>query len=379
MEQTAAVSRAELTRRLKRHEQRRLGRAAFRRLATHHQCTTHCTFFGVRVRYGYRAAHKATLTSPPGPGGGGSDAPTTATSATATGTATGTAGTSANPAAWALDEEWGTCTIELDGECVERVSHVVDDASRPLPHRVTGHLGVAEFGAPLDCLKRRAPVVRGDGDGCGFASVSYAGAVAVLPRGGCSFVSKAMHAQVFLHPSHTRPSSGDPVCVGGYPPAQPCSPFTQASGALGVLMYDPKDTRDSIFTMADDGNGSAVLIPVLMLPRSSAAQLLQAIDERPPLEVLRQLAALRGDPTTPKGGSGSGGGGSGAGAEHASGLSPLSLLHAGQECWWGCHETPGACASFCGADGACCRRSSMVKVAGLARPELASTGSSVCI
>ena len=159
----------------------------------------------------------------------------------------------------------------------------------------------------------------------------------------------------------------------------PCSPLAQASGALGVLMYDPKDTRDSIFTMADDGNGSAVLIPVLMLPRSSAAQLLQAIDERPPLEVLRQLAALRGDPTTPKGGSGSGGGGSGADAEHASGLSPLSLLHAGQECWWGCHETPGACASFCGADGACCRRSSMVKVTGLARPELASTGSSVCI
>ena len=204
MEQTAAVSRAELTRRLKRHEQRRLGRAAFRRLATHHKCTTHCTFFGVRVRYGYRAAHKATLTSPPGPGGGGSDAPTTATSATATGTATSKAGTSANPAAWALDEEWGTCTIELDGECVERVSHVVDDASRPLPHRVTGHLGVAEFGAPLDCLKRRAPVVRGDGDGCGFASVSYAGAVAVLPRGGCSFVSKAMHAQVLLPPrTHT--------------------------------------------------------------------------------------------------------------------------------------------------------------------------------
>ena len=71
---TAAVSRAELTRRLKRHEQRRLGRAAFRRLATHHQCTTHCTFFGVRVRYGYRTAFKATSTLA-SPGGRGSEAP----------------------------------------------------------------------------------------------------------------------------------------------------------------------------------------------------------------------------------------------------------------------------------------------------------------
>ena len=285
----AAVSSAELTRRLRRHEQRRLGRAAFRRLATHHECTTHCTFFGVRLRYGYRAAPSATLVS--------SFSPTTATSP--------------NPAIAAMEEE-GTCTFELDGECVERVVYVDDDAS-PLPHKVTGQIGVAEFGAPLDCLAKRVPVVRGDGDGCSFASVSYAGSVAVLPRGGCSFVSKAVHAQ--------------------------------ASGALGVLMYDPRDERDSIFTMADDGNGSAVLIPVLMLPRSAATQLLKAIDEKPPTAELRRLGLLRGD----------------TGGGHPSGITPLSILHAGQECWWGCHETPGACAAFCGADGACCRRGAGVR------------------
>ena len=44
-----------------------------------------------------------------------------------------------------------------------------------------------------------------------------------------------------------------------------------------MLLYDPEDEGDHLFTMADDGNGSAVRIPVLMLPRKSALALLEIL------------------------------------------------------------------------------------------------------
>ena len=44
----------------------------------------------------------------------------------------------------------------------------------------------------------------------------------------------------------------------------------QASGAVGLLLYDPDAAAEQLFTLADDGNGSAVRIPVLLLPRASA-------------------------------------------------------------------------------------------------------------
>ena len=47
----------------------------------------------------------------------------------------------------------------------------------------------------------------------------------------------------------------------------------QASGAVGLLLYDPDAAAEQLFTLADDGNGSAVRIPVLLLPRASAEQL----------------------------------------------------------------------------------------------------------
>ena len=65
-----------------------------------------------------------------------------------------------------------------------------------LPHRLSGAVGVAEFGAGLDCLGFRAPLRLGESDGCNYGFVPYSGTIVLLPRGGCSFVRKAMHMQV---------------------------------------------------------------------------------------------------------------------------------------------------------------------------------------
>ena len=44
--------------------------------------------------------------------------------------------------------------------------------------------------------------------------------------------------------------------------------WLQASGAVGLLIYDQDSAAEQLFTLADDGNGSAVRIPVLLLPQS---------------------------------------------------------------------------------------------------------------
>ena len=55
------------------------------------------------------------------------------------------------------------------------------------------------LGAGLDCLGFRAPLRLGESDGCNYGFVPYSGTVVLLPRGGCSFVRKAMHMQVAIH------------------------------------------------------------------------------------------------------------------------------------------------------------------------------------
>ena len=56
-------------------------------------------------------------------------------------------------------------------------------------------------------------------------------------------------------------------------------PWLQASGAVGLLIYDPDGAAEQLFTLADDGNGSAVRIPVLLLPHASATLLRKAVTE----------------------------------------------------------------------------------------------------
>ena len=53
----------------------------------------------------------------------------------------------------------------------------------------------------------------------------------------------------------------------------------QASGAVGLLIYDQDSAAEQLFTLADDGNGSAVRIPVLLLPHASATLLRKAVTE----------------------------------------------------------------------------------------------------
>ena len=53
----------------------------------------------------------------------------------------------------------------------------------------------------------------------------------------------------------------------------------QASGAVGLLIYDPDGAAEQLFTLADDGNGSAVRIPVLLLPHASATLLRKTVTE----------------------------------------------------------------------------------------------------
>ena len=55
--------------------------------------------------------------------------------------------------------------------------------------------------------------------------------------------------------------------------------WLQASGAVGLLIYDPDGGAEQLFTLADDGNGSAVRIPVLLLPHASATLLRKAVTE----------------------------------------------------------------------------------------------------
>ena len=62
-------------------------------------------------------------------------------------------------------------------------------------------------------------------------------------------------------------------------------PWLQASGAVGLLIYDPDGAAEQLFTLADDGNGSAVRIPVLLLPHASATLLRKAVTE-PGFEIL---------------------------------------------------------------------------------------------
>ena len=53
---------------------------------------------------------------------------------------------------------------------------------------------------------------------------------------------------------------------------------------MGLLLYDPEGAPEQLFTLADDGNGSAVRIPVLLLPRGSATRLLEVFAGRRLLE-----------------------------------------------------------------------------------------------
>ena len=55
--------------------------------------------------------------------------------------------------------------------------------------------------------------------------------------------------------------------------------WLQASGAVGLLIYDQDSAAEQLFTLADDGNGSAVRIPVLLLPHASATLLRKAVTE----------------------------------------------------------------------------------------------------
>ena len=150
---------------LRRHERRRQGRAAMQRLAMQHGCGEACSFFGVRVRYG--RGHAAPLDQGEGECTAGEG-----------GGAAGEGGRLPRQAAGAARAAGG------------------GGAAGTLPHRLSGAVGVAEFGAGLDCLGFRAPLRLGESDGCNYGFVPYSGTVVLLPRGGCSFVRKAMYVQV---------------------------------------------------------------------------------------------------------------------------------------------------------------------------------------
>jgi hypothetical protein len=71
----------------------------------------------------------------------------------------------------------------------------------------------------------------------------------------------------------------------------------QASGAVGLLLYDPDGAAaERLFTLADDGNGSAVRIPVLLLPRASAELLRVAASQLiPARRLLEDEASPEGE------------------------------------------------------------------------------------
>ena len=130
-----------------------------------HGCGGACSFFGVRVRYG--RGHAAPLDQGEGECTAGEG-----------GGAAGEGGRLPRQAAGAARAAGG------------------GGAAGTLPHRLSGAVGVAEFGAGLDCLGFRAPLRLGESDGCNYGFVPYSGTVVLLPRGGCSFVRKAMYVQV---------------------------------------------------------------------------------------------------------------------------------------------------------------------------------------
>jgi hypothetical protein len=171
---------------LRRHERRRQGRAAMQRLAVQHGCGEVCTFFGVRVRYG--RGHAA-------PPGGGSHQ---GEGECAAGEGGGTAGEGGHQLKEAVERRMRSNAAGAAGAADAGVAGAAGagGTAGTLPHRLSGAVGVAEFGAGLDCLRRRAPLRLGEHDGCDYSSVPYSGSVVLLPRGGCSFVRKAMYAQV---------------------------------------------------------------------------------------------------------------------------------------------------------------------------------------
>ena len=128
-----------------------------------HGCGEACSFFGVRVRYG--RGHAMPLDQGEGE--------------CAAGEGRGAAG------------EGGRLPRQAAG-----AASAAGGRAGTLPHRLSGAVGVAEFGAGLDCLGFRAPLRLGESDGCNYGFVPYSGTVVLLPRGGCSFVHKAMHMQV---------------------------------------------------------------------------------------------------------------------------------------------------------------------------------------
>ena len=171
---------------LRGHERRRQGKAALLRLAVQHGCGEACTFFGVRVRYGRGHAHAAPS------GGGGHQGE----GECAAGEGGGAAGEGGHQLREAVERRMRSKAAGAAGAAGVAGAAGGGGAAGTLPHRLSGAVGVAEFGAGLDCLRRRAPLRLGERDGCDYSSVPYSGSVVLLPRGGCSFVRKAIYAQV---------------------------------------------------------------------------------------------------------------------------------------------------------------------------------------
>ena len=166
---------------LRGHERRRQGKAALLRLAVQHGCGEACAFFGVRVRYG--PGHAAPS------GGGGHQGE----GECAAGEGGGAAGEGGHQLREAVERRMRSKAAGAGGAAGAAGG---GGAADTLPHKLPGAVGVAEFGAGLDCLRRRAPLRLGERDGCDYSSVPYSGSVVLLPRGGCSFVRKAIYAQV---------------------------------------------------------------------------------------------------------------------------------------------------------------------------------------
>ena len=218
---------------LRRHARQRQGRAALQRLAVQHGCGEACTFFGVRVRYGPGLA---------APSGGGGQQGEGECAAGEGGSAAGEGGQLRE----AVERRMRSNAAGAAGAAGVAGAVGVDGAAAgggeagALPHRLSGEVGVAEFGAGLDCLRRRAPLRLGEHDGCDYSSVPYSGSIVLLPRGGCSFVRKAMYAQAarYVLVVQIRASCGPGAwgCThkAGHVGLQPLAPTVAASGTAVV-------------------------------------------------------------------------------------------------------------------------------------------------
>ena len=177
------------------HGRRATAKRRLRELAAEHGCAQRCSFFGVRLRYGA-----------------------------------------------ALPQ------VSDAGECADAAAAAAPAAA--LPHRLSGVVGLAEFGAPLRCLRLSGPLRLG-GRGCDArGDTRLRGGIVLVERGGCSFARKARRAQ--------------------------------EAGALAALVYDGGAADPLVaITMSDsDGaDGAAVTIPVLNLPRASGERLVRALRE----------------------------------------------------------------------------------------------------